>query len=120
MARTEVVATTLEGSFGDYGAGDATITTAAHDAIEDDYVQLQDGDILLAYNTTGGALTFTVSSVADPEMGRTGDITAYSVAANKIAAVGPLTMMGWAQPTTGWLHLTASAVGIHFGVLRGF
>lgn len=116
MARTPLVVTTLEGAYGDYGAGEADITMAAADiAVQNDFT-LNEGDIVFAHNTSGGALTVTINSVAD-EKGRTGDITTYSVGAGEYAAFGPFTRPGWVQ-TTGKLHLEASGVAVKLGVLR--
>lgn len=117
MARTLLTVTTLEGAYGDYGAGDADITMAAADAAQGNAFVLREGDILFADNTTGGALTVTIDSVAD-DRGRTGDITAYSIGAGEYAAFGPFGRPGWAQPSTYYLHVDASAVGVKLGVLR--
>jgi len=73
-------------------------------------------EILLAQNTTGGALTVTINSTPDPH-GRTGDITAYSVGANEFAAFGPFPTSGWVQ-TDGKLYAVGSATGLKFAVLR--
>lgn len=115
--RTLVVHTILEGAFGDYGADEADITMAAADNANGNYHFLHRGDIVVAHNTTGGALTITFSSVAT-DTGRTGDITAYSIGAGEIAMFGPFNYRGWRQGSTGWLHYTASAVGVTLGVIR--
>src|SRR3954470_4026618 len=52
-------------------------------------------EILLVRNNTAGALTVTISSV--PYLGRSGDITTYSVGANGFSWFGPFDPRGWNQ-----------------------
>ena len=118
MARELVAVTVLEGSFGDYGAGDADVTMTVPHVVNKQYHVLQEGDIVVAHNTQAGAQTVTFDSVADPETGRSGDITTYSIGIDEYAAFGPFTFRGWRQPTTGWLHYEASHVDVLLGVLR--
>lgn len=75
-------------------------------------------EILLLQNTTGGALTLTVTSVAD-EKGRTGDITAYSVGAGLFSCVpvGLYNGLGW-KSTAGTVRITCSGTGLKVAVLR--
>ena len=72
-------------------------------------------EIIIAHNTTGGALTFTLVSVADP-FGRTGDITSYSVGAGLFSIV-PTPVAGFAG-AGGKIQITVSAVGLKFLALR--
>lgn len=118
MPRTAVVVTTLEGAFGNYGVNEADITMAAADIGNQNYHVLQEGDIIFVHNTDVAEKTITINSVADLETGRTGDITAYALAADDYAAFGPFTFRGWRQPTTGWLHWEGNDADIKIGVLR--
>lgn len=118
MAREPVTVTVLEGSFGDYGAGDADVTMTVPHVANMAYHVLQEGDIVVAHNTEAGAQTITFSSVADLETGRSGDITTYSIGIGEYAAFGPFTFRGWRQPTTGWLHYQVTHIDVLLGVLR--
>jgi len=71
-------------------------------------------ELLLVNNTTAGALTCTISSVA--YLGRIGDITAYSIAANTVAAFGPFDPRGWNQ-ADGMVYCVGSAAGVKFAVV---
>ena len=71
-------------------------------------------EVVLIQNTTVGAATFTVVSAAD-EKNRTGDITAYSLAAGEFAAIIPPSS-GWA--VGGKIKITMSDVGVLVAVLR--
>jgi len=73
-------------------------------------------EILLARNIHAtNAATVTISSVA--YLGRTGDITAYSLAAGDFAAFGPFDPTGWNQ-SGGLVYAVGSATDIKFAVLK--
>jgi hypothetical protein len=74
-------------------------------------------EIILVQNANVGAQTVTVSSVADPNMKRTGDITTYSVGASEFACFGPFPVDGWRQ-TDGNMYLAATATDVKFAILR--
>ena len=118
MARTLVAKTTLLGAYGTYTAGAADVVLAGADLANKNYVVLEEGDIVIAYNTNVGAQTVTIDSVAN-EQGRTGDITAYSLAAGDIAVFGPFRFEGWRNATTGFLDLEASHAEVLLGVISG-
>lgn len=73
---------------------------------------LNNGQLMLIFVNSHetNAYTVTVTSVAD-QNGRTGDITAYSLAAGEYAIVGPLKTEGWTQ-TTGYVHYTAENAAV--------
>lgn len=74
-------------------------------------------EIVLVYNSDGSnPYTATIKSSAD-ELGRTGDITTYSLAAGEYAAFGPFPVLGWRQ-TSGKMNLDASNNAIKFAILR--
>lgn len=83
------------------------------------------GDLLIfvKVGSGGGATVVTASSVPDPSLGRTGDVT-LTLAANQTGVIGPLRPAGFNQrippPTVpaptptirsdvGWVYLTFSA-----------
>lgn len=117
MARTDLVVSVLEGSFGDYGANQADVTMAAADIVDKNQFTLHEGDIVVVHNTNVGVQTVTIES--SPDMcNREQDITTYSLAADDYAAFGPFKGHGWTQPADGQLYLEASAVDVLLGVLR--
>lgn len=73
---------------------------------------LNNGQLMLIfYNSHAStAYTFTVSTVAD-DLGRTGDITTYSLAAGEYAVVGPIPTKGYTQ-SNGYIYYTASNAAI--------
>jgi hypothetical protein len=73
-------------------------------------------DLIFAHNTGAGANTVTVTSVAD-ELGRTGDIAAYSLGAGEYGVFGPFKNQGWTQ-TDGKLYFQASSAEVKFGVVQ--
>jgi len=74
-------------------------------------------EILLVHNSDAvNPYTFTVTSVVD-KWNRTGDITAYSLAATEIASWGPVELAGWRQ-ADGYIYLQGSNAAILFSVLR--
>ena len=117
MARTLVAKTTLLGAYGAYAAGAADVVLAGADLANKNYVDMEEGYIVIAYNTNVGAQTVTINSVAN-EQGRTGNITDYSLASGDIAVFGPFRFEGWRQDT-GWLRLEASHAEVLLGVIAG-
>lgn len=99
MARTTIAAQTLAGAYPTLpiSAGAADFLETAVDDPTDRQTPLVDGKTLvIARNTDSGAHTITISSVTDT-FNRTGDITAYSIAAGKVARFGPFKSAGWAN-----------------------
>lgn len=72
-------------------------------------------ELLLVNNTGGSPYTVTITSAAD-ELGRTGDITTYSLAAGEFAVFGPFPMRGWRQ-TGGKLYFAGSNAAVKFAVI---
>jgi hypothetical protein len=71
------------------GAGTADFVPLAADASLKNYVVYNEKLILIVYNPVGGSTyTVTVDGVAD-ELGRTGSITTYSLAAGDFVILGP-------------------------------
>ena len=71
-------------------------------------------EIINTHATT--AQTFTITSAAD-DLGRTGDITTYSLAAGEATALR-LSTFGWANASTGKILITMSDVTVKVRVLR--
>jgi hypothetical protein len=99
MSRTVITAQTLVGSYPSLplAGGSADLTETAVDDPTDRYTALVNGKtVVLAHNTDTNPHTITFTSVED-SFHRKGDITAYSIAAGKIARFGPFQSAGWAD-----------------------
>lgn len=117
MARTTLTVQTLKNLYAGTPAANALdVTLAAGDAVDgNDYVP-SEKDILFVQNSHGSnAYTFTLFSVAD-ELGRTGDVTAYSLAAGEFACF-PVPARGFKQ-TDGKIWLACENAAIKFAVFR--
>lgn len=98
-------------------AGTLTLSQTAPGTAGDGVSCPADGKTLLvAHNTNAGAQTVTISSVADRN-GRTGDITAYSIAAGRVATFGPFGREGWAQ-ADGKVYAAGSHTDVKFAAVR--
>lgn len=98
-------------------ATSADFTWTAADTSNGNSVTLTGNELLLVNNTGGSAYTVTVSSVAD-DLGRTGDISAYSVGAGLYSVLGPFPLRGWRQSATGKLNFSASNAAVKFAVVK--
>jgi len=118
MARQSHTALTALGTKTNvYTAGAAVLTMTAADVTNFEQVTHAGKVVVIAHNTGASAYTVTVESVVDA-LGRTGDITTYSMAAGAYAAFGPFDLEGWKQ-TDGKLYFKASNVAVKFGVIAG-
>lgn len=115
MARTALTVTVLKQNNYAVQAGDLAVTLAS-DVANSNLFASTGKEVLIAQNTDSAAHTFTVTSLAD-HLGRTGDIAAYSVPANSIAAVECSVLEGWRQ-SDGNIYLSSSNALLTFGVLR--
>lgn len=99
-----------------YMANAADLTMTAADVSEKEQVTLTGNELVIAHNTGASAYTITVTSVVD-KMGRTGDISTYSLGAGEYAVFGPFGTEGWRQ-TNGRLYFEASNAAVRFGVIK--
>jgi hypothetical protein len=91
-------------------------TFTAWDAANGNRWKSSGNDLVLVRNAHATlARTVTVVSVAD-EYGRTGDITAFSLAAGAIVALPKLKNAGWAD-SSGYISIDGSTTDIQFCVL---
>jgi hypothetical protein len=72
-------------------------------------------ELLLIQNSGASPYTVTVHSVVDSR-NRTGDITAYSLAAGTFAVLGPFFIPGWLE-SDGTVWVDASNAAILFAVI---
>jgi hypothetical protein len=84
-----------------------------------DTISITGREIIIIQNTGIGARTFTIASEVD-EKGRSGPITAYSLAAGEFAYfTGGLTnSLGWRNVSTGLLTITPSHAEVKYAVLK--
>jgi hypothetical protein len=115
MARTALTVTQLKQDNYAVQAGDLAIPFAS-DAVNGNKFVASGQEIIIAQNTDASAHTFTVASVAD-HLGRTQDITAYSVPANSSVAIQMSALEGWKQ-SDGNVYLNSSDATLKFAVVR--
>lgn len=96
--------------------GVALSETAANATDKEEIVGMTGREILIARNTGLSARVVTVTSVADPETGRTGDIT-ESVPAGETYVLGPFSVKGFRQ-TNGKLYFEAAHADISWSAIR--
>jgi hypothetical protein len=111
MARSDNVLVAQE-TLGAYpstplAANSADLVETAGDAVFGHQTPLVNRKTLvIAHNTSAAtARTVTFLSVADAK-NRTGDITAYSLAAGEIAVFGPFATEGWANAGNLWIDVS--------------
>src|SRR5512139_124590 len=117
MARTTLTAKTLVGPKSNgYTANAADLTMSAADVANKNQVVASGKDIVIAHNSGASPYTVTITSIADPNLGRTGDITTYAMAAGVYAVFGPFYTDGWRQ-TDGYVYFEASNASVKFGII---
>lgn len=117
-ARVEMTPAAPKALRGTIAANGADVVLTAADATNKQQVTLTGNEMILAYNSSADtAYTITINSVADSDLGRTGDITAYSLGFGEFALFGLVPIKGWAQ-TNGKLYFEASNAAIKFVVIR--
>lgn len=117
MARTVITPQLPIGAYPTlpYSASAADVLFTPDDDPTDRYALIVEGKtFVLAHNTDSGAHTVTFTSVAD-SFNRTGDITAYSIAADKVAMFGPFKTAGWSH--SGQLYIDVSDPKIRLAVI---
>lgn len=117
-ARVEMTPVSPKALRGTIAANAADVVLTAADATNKQQAQITGREMILAYNSSPDtAYTITINSVADSDLGRTGDITAYSLGFGEFALFGLVPIKGWAQ-TNGKLYFEASNAAIKFVVIR--
>lgn len=94
-----------------------TVTVTAANATDDESFVNTGREIIIFRNSGAGARTVTINSVADPKTGRTGDITAVSIPAGAVRAVGPFNPTGWNQ-SGQVLHFECEHAEVLISVIR--
>ena len=116
MTRVTLTPTVPLGALGSaYTANAADLPMTAADASNKEQAAHSGKLLIIAHNTGAGAHTITITSVVD-DLGRTGDISGYSLGAGEYAVFGPLELAGWVE--TDWkLHFEANHAEVKFGVV---
>ena len=92
---------------------DIVFTTA--DSVNFDQFNFTGRELIIVRNSTGGALTFTLESTADPQ-GRIADITAYSLAAGEFGCFWAGQLPGWNN--AGQFFLRSSASTMDYAIIK--
>jgi hypothetical protein len=117
MPTTAITVTETLGPYGNYAADAADFTPTAADAANGNHYVSDGTEIVVAENTDGAAAhTVTVTSQPDA-LGRTKDISAYSLGANEKAVFGPFAPLGW-RNSSGQVLVSADSALVTFAVIR--
>lgn len=112
MARQSLTKTSGTGR---YPTAGVAVTMTAANTTDKEQFALTGREVILIHNTGASSRTYTITSVADPFTGRSGDVSAVSIAAGAIHCIGPMGPDGWRQ-TDGNLYLEANNAEVKFGV----
>jgi hypothetical protein len=118
MGRTTLTRTTPLGPYPTLqpAADSLDLTMTAADVANGNQFVLDGTSLLLIHNSGASPYTVTLTSIADPQ-NRTGDITAYSLAAGDYACFKIDQVAGWRQ-SDGNFYLAASNAAVKFGIIR--
>lgn len=118
MARTTLTRTTPLGPYPTLPPAanslDAVMTAA--DTVNFNQFTFDGPGLLMVQNIGAGAHTFTLTSAVDAQ-NRSGDITAYSIAADEVCVFAFTQTTGWRQ-TDGFLYLAGDHAEVKFGFIR--
>jgi len=113
MARTTLTPTLAPKG---YGTAGVAVTFTAWDATNGNQFLCTGKEVLVVQNSGVAPQTVTITSQADP-YGRSGDITAESIAIGAFHVFQQFPQEGWAD-AGGMVHVDGSTVDIKFAVLR--
>lgn len=98
MARGNITPDVLAKVLGQPAANSLKKNYTAGDAVNGHQFTWTGKETVSFRNTGASARTFTIQSVADSKLGRTGNITTYSVPAGEEHVLPPLPADGFVQP----------------------
>lgn len=118
MGRTTLIRTTPLGPYPSLpvSANALDVTMTAADISNNNQILLDGPMIVIAQNTDTVDRTITLTSSADPQ-NRTGDISAYNLSADEVAAFKIDQVAGWKQ-SDGYLYLQANNAAVKLGAIR--
>jgi hypothetical protein len=99
-----------------YSTTGTELTMTAADVANGNHIVAAFNIILVAHNTGGSAYTVTITSAADANTGRTGDVSAQSLAADEIRYFW-LTPDGW-NDANGQYLVSANNAAVELGWFR--
>jgi hypothetical protein len=114
MARTVLTVQTPVGPYptNPVGAGALATTYATGDNTNGNSFPFTGRELIDFRNTTGGAITVTLTSAPDPQ-GRAADITAYSIPATTgLATFWAGNLVGWNQAGSFFIDYSATGLGV--------
>lgn len=112
MARTTITKTTAPGYWSTTGAA---VTMTAADVTNGNQVEAAGEVLLIVRNSGGSAYTVSINSAPDPITGRTGHVSAQSLAAGEIR-IFRLIPTGWS--ISGWYEINASNAAVLIGAVQ--
>ena len=111
MPTTALTGTTAPTRYSQTGVA---MTMAAADVANGNHIATRANILLLAHNTSTSATnSVTITSVADPVLGRTGNVTAQALAIGEVRSF-LLTANGWSNTSDQYV-CSASNAAIEFG-----
>lgn len=96
--------------------GGVALTETAANATDKEQMRLTGREVLIARNSGAEARVVTITSVADPVTGRTGNIT-ESVPAGEMYVLGPFSVQGFRQ-TDGMIYFEAAHADVKWSAIR--
>jgi len=112
MAETALTRTTAPDKFSQTGVA---LTMTAADVANGNSIAGATDLLVIAHNTGGSPYTVTITSQADPRTGRTGDVSAQSLAPDEYR-VFRLSNLGWAN-SSRLIIIAASNAAVKIGVV---
>jgi hypothetical protein len=117
MATIAITVQVLKGNYTIPTANQLDLTfTAADVALGNHYAATGKEFVIVQNSDPTNAYTFTLTSQPDT-YGRTGDVTAYSLAAGEIGMYGPIPIDGW-RNAAGQVLISGSNAAIKFAIVR--
>ncbi len=115
-ARTDLTVQTPVNLNSSISADAADLASTAGDASNGNQFVMSGGEIIIAKNSGASARTITITSAPD-NLGRTKDITTYSIGAGETAIFGPFQAYGWRQ-SNGKGYIDVSNAEVLLSVYR--
>lgn len=115
-ARTDLTVQSPVNLKASISANAADLTQTAADVSNGNQFTMSGGEIIIADNTGASAYTITLTSAPDT-LGRTKDISAYSIGAGEVAIFGPFEAYGWRQ-SNGKFYIDCDNTAVKLSVYR--
>lgn len=113
MAETALTKTVALGS---YQSDITTLTMIAADTVNQNSFIASGKDLVILHNTGAAQRTVTITSVADPSYGRSGDVSAVTIEIGEYCIFGPMKLPGW-ENTDGLILIESNHAEVKIGVV---